>query len=149
MPENTAQINSTCEHAVIILWFFSSVGSGTPGKYSYAIVLGYLSLRVNFSGKIISIKHNQPIVYFDNFFSNGDFHCVFIRMVLFLEKLILHQFSRVTILWHSSYFFGAAISSEQLPFLRSSFFRTVTFLQQLFFQSSYFFRAKLLSSSHL
>ena len=149
MPENTAQINSTCEHAVIILWFFSSVGSGTPGKYSYDIVLGYLSLRVNFSGKIISIKHNQPLVYFDNFFSNGDFHCVFIRTALFLEKLILHQFSRVTILWHSSYFFGAAISSEQLPFLRSSFFRTVTFLQQLFFQSSYFFRAKLLSSSHL
>ena len=29
-----------------------------------------------------------------------------------------------------------------------SFFRTVTFSQQLFFQNSFFFRAKLLQSSH-
>ena len=40
------------------------------------------------------------------------------------------------------------ISSEQLPFLRSSFFRTITYSQQLFCQNSYFFRAKLLPSSH-
>ena len=32
--------------------------------------------------------------------------------------------------------------------MRSSFFRTVIYLQQLFFQNSYFFRAKLLPSSH-
>ena len=33
-------------------------------------------------------------------------------------------------------------------FLRSSFFKTVTSSQQLFFQNSYFFRAKLLPRSH-
>ena len=49
-------------------------------------------------------------------------------------------------------FFGGAISSEQLLFLRCSFFRTVTYSmlisQQLFFQNSYFFRAKLLPRNH-
>ena len=39
------------------------------------------------------------------------------------------------LLQRNSYFFGVAISSEHLLFLRSSFFRTVTSLQHFFFQS--------------
>ena len=37
----------------------SSVGSSLPGKYSYEIPHEYLSERANFSGKIISFKHNH------------------------------------------------------------------------------------------
>ena len=59
----------------------------------------------------------------------------------------------------SSHFFKVTTSAQQLFFrssyffraatiLRSSFFKTITFSQQLFFQNSYFYRAKLLPSSH-
>ena len=47
------------------------------------------------------------------------------------------------LLFRSSYFFRTA------GFLRSSIFRTVTYLQQLFFQNSFFFRADLPSSNHV
>ena len=65
----------------------------------------------------------------------------------FSEKQFFHT-SFESVLWHNSYIFGAAISSGDLVFLRSSFFRKETSSQQLFFQNSYFFRAKLLPSSH-
>ena len=83
---------------------------------------------------------------------SGDFPsricCDSFRTALLLEKLLLHTFSE-SLLRHNSYFFGAAISSGQLLFLRSFFFRKATYLQQLFFfQNNYFFRVKLLSSSH-
>ena len=49
--------------------------------------------------------------------------------------------STVKLLRLNSYFFGAAISSEQLLL---SPFSEVTFSQELFFQNSFFFRAKIL-----
>ena len=45
-------------------------------------------------------------------------------------------------------FFGTVLSSEQLLFLRSSFFQNSHFFQHCFFQNSYFFRAKLLPRNH-
>ena len=71
--------------------------------------------------------------------------CDFFRANLFLEKLLLYTFSE-WLLRHNSYIFGVAIFSEQLLF--SSFFRRVTFSQQLFFQNSFLFRATILMSSH-
>ena len=60
---------------------------------------------------------------------------------------LLVYFSNVTIstqqlLFQSSYFFKAAAFGEKL------LSRSVAYLQQLFFQNSYFFRAKLLLSSY-
>ena len=63
------------------------------------------------------------------FFSNSDFRppiwCHFFRTTLFWEKLHFHTFSE-QLLRHSSYFFGTAISSEQLllfPFSEQPLFR--------------------------
>ena len=65
--------------------------------------------------------------------------CDFFKTVLFLEKSLLKTFSE-KLIRHNSYFFGAAISSEQL-----------LLFEELLFQSSQrssFFRAELLPSSH-
>ena len=62
--------------------------------------------------------------------------CHIFRTTLFWEKLLLHTFSEYLIR-HSNYFFGTAISSEQLPFFL--FFRTVTFSQELFFSEQLLF----------
>ena len=83
------------------------------------------------------------------FFSNSDFpSCInnnLFRTALFLGKLPLHTFSEWP-LQRNSYFLGAAISLEQLPFYgaplpEQSLFRRL-------FQNSFFFRAKLLQSKH-
>ena len=70
---------------------------------------------------------------FGIFFSNGDFSsplcCNLFRTVLFLEKLVLKLFQ-------SNYFDTTVTFSEQL-FLQSSFF----FFEELLFQSSHFFRS--------
>ena len=63
----------------------------------------------------------------------------FFKTVLFLEKSLLKTFSE-KLIRHNSYFFGAAITSEQL-----------LLFEELLFQSSQrssFFRAELLPSSH-
>ena len=52
-----------------------------------------------------------------------------------------------TQLRHNSYFFGGAISSEQLLFLRNSFLDQSLLCGSYFFQNSCIFRAKLLPSS--
>ena len=112
----------------------SSVGSDHPGKYSNKLPHEYFSVFHKFY-----MVHSWilcPIC------------CHFLKTALFLEKLLLHASSE----WQSqrnNYFFGEVISSGQLIFLRSSFFRIVTYLQQLFFRNSYVFRAKLLPNSHL
>ena len=65
--------------------------------------------------------------------------CDFFKTVLFLEKSLLKTFSE-KLIRHNSYFFGTAISSEQL-----------LLFEELLFQSSQrssFFRAELLPSSH-
>ena len=111
----------------------------------------YLPGSENLSGKIIAIKCNHYSSLC--FFSNSDYPSGifvfpsrnFFRTTLYLEQLFLPTFSE-WLLRHNSYFFREAISSEQRFFF--SFFRTVTFLQQLFFQNSIFFRTKLLQSSH-
>ena len=76
-----------------------------------------------------------------SFFSNSDFPpricCHFFRTTLFWEKLRLHTFS-VYLIRHKSYFFGTAISSEQLLFSlfqNSHVFAGVIFSEQLFFRS--------------
>ena len=116
----------------------SSVSSG---QYSWGISYEYLLGWENLSGKIISIKHNHWS--YMSFFSNRDFPygmcCDFFRSTLFLEKLLLHTFSK-WLLRHNSFIFGAAIFSEQLLFY--SFFRTVSFSQRLFFQNSFFSERK-------
>ena len=72
------------------------------------------------------------------FFSNGDFpSCMFTYFfgtALFSEKLLLHN-SSVWLLWHSSYFFRATISSQQLRFWNSHFFAAVIFSKYLLFWS--------------
>ena len=70
-------------------------------------------------------------------FSHG---CDISRTTLFLEKVILHTFSE-WLLRYNCYIFGAAAFF--------SFFRTVTFSQQLFFQNSFFFRVKILHHSQV
>ena len=58
----------------------------------------------------------------------------YFRAALFLKKLLIHSFSKQLFSkYHESYFFGAVLSSGQQHFLRSSFFRTVTFSQHFFF----------------
>ena len=68
--------------------------------------------------------------------------------VLFLEKLLIRFFSRVTtstqqLLSRSSYFFRAPAFFEELLFHKVASFEAV-----IFFQNSYFSREKLLPSSH-
>ena len=110
----------------------SKVSFGYPDKYSYEIPNEYLSGWRNFSGKIIVIK---PFSHMLRLFQDS---------FIFREATSSH-FISVTTSAHfpSNNFFRAA------AFLRSSFFRTATSSQQLLFQNTYFFRAKLLPSSYL
>ena len=105
----------------------SSVGSGLPGKYSHEIRREYLSGRANLSGKIISIKHNHQSNL--GFFSNSDFpsriNSDFLRTALFLEKLLIYTFQ-------SNYFDATVTFSEQL------FLQTSCFFKELLFQNSHF-----------
>ena len=86
------------------------------------------------------------------FFFRGDFRSRifsdFFRTALILEKLLLHASSE-QLLRRNSYFFGAAVSSEKLRFLRSSVFLTVTSSQQLFLQNTHYNGSNLLPSSDL
>ena len=104
----------------------SFVGSGHPVKCSYEIPLNTYQ------------SEGTSRVFGGFFSSNGDFFspicCDFFRTVLILEKLLLHTFSEL-VLRHNSYFFGVAISSEQLVFFEKLFFQNIHF-----FRSSYFFR---------
>ena len=103
----------------------SSIGFGHPGKYSFGNPHEYLSGW-------------RKLSRIWDFFSNSDFSspicCDFFRTVLFLEKLLLQNFSEY-LLRHNSYFFRAANSSEELIFLRISFFKTVTFFEVVIFSS--------------
>ena len=62
------------------------------------------------------------------------------------EAISLHlfrvTFSKFQLIFWRSYFFRPAAFSEELLFI------TITYQQQVFFQNSYFFRLKFLSSSH-
>ena len=111
------------KHNVMISSF---VGSGHPVKCSYEIPLN--TYQSEGTSRVFGVF----------FSSNGDFFspicCDFFRTVLILEKLLLHTFSEL-VLRHNSYFFGVAISSEQLVFFEKLFFQNIHF-----FRSSYFFR---------
>ena len=125
------------KHNVMISSF---VGSGHPVKCSYEIPLNTYQ------------SEGTSRVFGGFFSSNGDFFspicCDFFRTVLILEKLLLHTFSEL-VLRHNSYFFGVAISSEQLVFFWEALFSEHSlFSKQLFFQNNYFSRVKLLPSSH-
>ena len=56
----------------------------------------------------------------------------FFRTTVFLEKPLLHIFSE-ELLQHNSYFFAAAISSEQLHFSRELFFKKSRFFAVVIF----------------
>ena len=82
------------------------------------------------------------LVFFQIFFIKWQFlfshiQCLF-QDLIFGEATYFHFFRVTCSTQHNRYCFGEAISSEQLLFLRSSVFRTVTFSQQLFFQNTTF-----------
>ena len=118
----------------------SSFVSGHPGKYSHETPHEYLSGWANLS-YCKYFQSNIIISLIWHFFSNSDFLSriccdLFTTSFVFAEATSSHFFSVTTstqqLLLRSSYFFRTT------AFLRSSFFRTVTFSQQLFFQNSYF-----------
>ena len=104
----------------------------------------------NLSGKIISMKHNHQ--------SNLEiFFQIAISLLAYVATLsgqVYFRRSYFFTLFQSDYFDTTVNFPEQLflqrnRFFRISFSRGVTYLQHfLFFQSSYFFRVKLLASSH-
>ena len=97
---------------------YSSVVYGHPVKYSYEIP--YEFLYENSYENSYEIPNDKILQYF--------------RTVLFKQKILLHTFSEQLVSkYHNSYFFGAALSSEQLLFLRSSFFQNSHFSSALFF----------------
>ena len=116
----------------------SSIGFGHPGKYSFGNPHEYLSGW-------------RKLSRIWDFFSNSNFSspicCDFFRTVLFLEKLLLQNFSEY-LLRHNSYFFRAVNSSEELIFLRISFFKTVTFFEVVIFSSWLLYQVKPLPSNH-
>ena len=99
-----------------------------PVKYSYEISNGYLSGSM-------AISLLAYVAIFSGSFIFGKATSSHFFIVTFFEV-------------SQGYFFGAALTSEQLLFLRSSFFRTVTSSQHFFFQNSDFFRVKFLSRNH-
>ena len=99
------------------------------GKNSFNYCQHQFKLAIFFS------NYNFPSHLCSEFFRTTLF------FLFFVEGTSSHYF-KVTI-WQNSCFSGAAISSEQFLFLRSSFFRTI-----LFFRIDSFFRVKLLLSSH-
>ena len=104
----------------------------------------------NLSGKIISMKHNHQ--------SNLEiFFQIAISLLTYVATLsgqVYFRRSYFFTLFQSDYFDTTVNFPEQLflqrnRFFRISFSRRVTYLQHfLFFQSIYFFRVKLLASSH-
>ena len=104
----------------------------------------------NLSGKIISMKHNHQ--------SNLEiFFQIAISLLAYVATLsgqVYFRRSYFFTLFQSDYFDTTVNFPEQLflqrnRFFRISFSRRVTYLQHfLFFQSIYFFRVKLLASSH-
>ena len=104
----------------------------------------------NLSGKIISMKHNHQ--------SNLEvFFQIAISLLAYVATLsgqVYFRRSYFFTLFQSDYFDTTVNFPEQLflqrnRFFRISFSRGVTYLQHfLFFQSIYFFRVKLLASSH-
>ena len=104
----------------------------------------------NLSGKIISMKHNHQ--------SNLEiFFQIAISLLAYVATLsgqVYFRRSYFFTLFQSDYFDTTVNFPEQLflqrnRFFRISFSRRVTYLQYfLFFQSIYFFRVKLLASSH-
>ena len=110
------------------LMISSSVVYSHPVKYSYEIRNEYLS-----GSMAISL-----LVYVAIF--SGSF--------IFGKATSSHFFIATFFEVWQGYFFGAALTSEQLLFLRSSFFRTVTSSQHFLFQNSDFSRAKFLSRNH-
>ena len=123
----------------------SSVGSGHPGKYWYEIPHEYLLGWGNLLGKINSLIW---IFFFDWGF-------------LFSNMMLLFQSSFIFGETTSSHIFRVAISTQQLIFRSSYFFKAAVFwvipcseqrhlvFAEVIFSETHFFRAKLLSSSHL
>ena len=81
----------------------------------------------------------------------------FKQRFLFSHMMPFFQDNIILVEATSSYFFRVTILTQQLPFRGSYFFnttavfssfRTVTFLQELFFQNSSFFGVKILQSIH-
>ena len=91
----------------------SSVVYSHPVKYSYEIRNEYLS-----GSMAISLLAYVAIF-------SGSF--------IFGKATSSHFFIATFFEVSQGYFFGAALTSEQLLFLRSSFFRTVTSSQHFFF----------------
>ena len=96
-------------------------------KYSYEIPNEYLS------GPMVIFILAYVAIYSDSFIFGKATSSHFFRIAFFKVSQEL--------------LFLSSFSSEQLPFQRSSFFRTVTFSQHIS-QNSYFFRVKLLSRNH-
>ena len=104
----------------------------------------------NLSGKIISMKHNHQS-NLEIFFQIAIFLLAYVAT---LSGQVYFRRSYFFTLFQSDYFDTTVNFPEQLflqrnRFFRISFSRRVTYLQHfLFFQSIYFFRVKLLASSH-
>ena len=123
----------------------SSGGSGHHGKYSYEIPHEYLKGWGKLSGKTISVKRNH-LSNLGFFFLTAisPLACVatFSRQLYFGRSYFFTLFQSN---YFDSYFFGTAISSEQLLFSQFSeqslfrrSFRIKISKKELILQSSYF-----------
>ena len=94
-----------------------------------------------------SVVYGHPVKYSyqipDEFLSESMTRCCNIFGQFYLRKSYFFTlFQNNVSKYHNSYFFGAALSSVQLLFLRSSFFQNSHFFSALFFSEQLLFQSE-------